>query len=115
MADWRTFLSGFRSAVSEIPSLVVLCADFRKVQMMSDEVVGALLDGLRQYNARIERSALMLPANAPTPRIQMERLLREAENVRRRVCADAADVKAWLSSSLDGAQQARLADFLASQ
>jgi hypothetical protein len=45
--------------------------------------------------------------------VQMERLLREARNLRRRVCSDPAEVKAWLASCLDSTEQARLVEFLA--
>jgi hypothetical protein len=81
---------------------------------MSPELAGACLQSFQEGNARLERSAILLPRNVPTFRLQVERILREAKHPYRRVCKDTAEAKAWLSSCLDSAEQIRLDEFLAS-
>jgi hypothetical protein len=113
VADWLDYSNSVRALAAERPGAIVICADYRQLQVMNREVAAALLDGLREFNTRLYRSALLLPSDAPTLQLQMERILREARNLRRRVCSDAAEVKAWLASCLDAIEQARLAEFLA--
>ena len=113
MADWLNLSSGVRSVAKEIPGPIVICADYRQLQVMHQDVVSPLLDEFRQFNSKVRRSALMMPSNAPTLRRQMEALLREAHHSGRRVCVDAAEVKAWLSSCLDGPERHGLDEFIA--
>lgn len=113
VTDWLDYSNRVRALAAERPGAIVICADYRQLQVMQKEVAAALLEGLREFNPILYRSALLLPSDAPTLLLQMERLLREARNLRRRVCSDAAEVKAWLASCLDSTEQARLVEFLA--
>lgn len=113
LAEWLSLAGSFRRVADEVPGPIVVCADLRRLQWMSEEVASALLVGCVQLNPRILRSALMLPGNVPTLRLQLERLLRQAGNPARRLCLDSAEVKAWLTSSLSAAEQRGLAEFLA--
>lgn len=112
MAEFVGFTELFRSEADKVVGPVVICADYRQLQVLKEEVAIAVLTGLRQFNAKLERSALMLPTHATTLRLQMDRLLREAKHPGRRVCSDAAEVKAWPSSCLDATEQSRLDEFL---
>lgn len=113
MADWLNLSTSVRRVAEEIPGPIVICADYRQLQVMHEELAKPLLEEFRQFNSKVRRSALMMPSNAPTLRRQMERLLREAQHSGRRVCVDPAEVKAWLSSCLDDGERLGLDDFLA--
>jgi len=89
VADWLSYAGRVRSVAEEKAGAMVICADYRGMQVLNKDVADAVLDGFREFNSSVYRSALMLPANAPTLRLQMERLLREAKNLRRRICSDA--------------------------
>jgi hypothetical protein len=110
VADCHEYANRVRGLAAERPGAMVICADYRHLRLMSKEVEAAALDGLRDFNPLLHRSALLLPAGAPT----LLRLVCDARNPRRRICSDAAEVKAWLSSCLDSTEQACLAEFLAS-
>jgi hypothetical protein len=112
-ADWFNCVNSLRAVAAERPGAIVICADFRQLQVMNAEIAAVVLESLRDFNPMLYRSAILLPANAPTLLLQMERLLREARNLRRRICSDGAEVKAWLASCLDSTEQARLVEFLA--
>jgi hypothetical protein len=47
----------------EIRGPIVICADYRQLQVIHQGVVGALLEEFRQFNSKIRRSALMMPSN----------------------------------------------------
>jgi hypothetical protein len=113
VADCRDYANRVRGLAAERPGSIVICADYRRLRLMDKEVAEAALDGLRDLNPLLNRSALLPPADAPALRLQMERLLRDARNPGRRICTDAAEVRAWLSSCLDSTEQARLVEFLA--
>ncbi len=114
MADWHTFSRSFFAAADEAPGPLVLCADYRRLQVLSDDVAKALVSDFRHANPRVHRSAILLPHNAHTVRLQMERMLRDARNAGRRISADPADAKAWLSSELAAPERAALDQFLGS-
>ena len=113
MGSWLHFSNRFREVVGKAHGKLVICADYRLLHPMAPDIANAWLGGLREMNPKLERSALLLPAGAPAVRLQIERVLREAKHPGRRACSDAAEVKAWLSSCLDSAEQARLTQFLA--
>jgi hypothetical protein len=82
----------------------VICADWRGIEVFPPEVGDALLEVLRRDNRRIERSALLLsPANAIF-NLQVERLLREAENPSRRAFRSVEQLLTWLSEVLSPAE-----------
>ncbi len=115
VADWHDLLISVRRVADEKAGAIVVCADFRNVQVMNKELASAALAGLLEFNPRVYRSALLLTGDAHMLRLQLERLLRETRNLRRRICVDTAEAKAWLSSCLGSSEQACLDEFLAPQ
>jgi hypothetical protein len=112
MSDWLSFAKEFRSAAVSIPGQIAVCADYRQLNVMRQDVINAVLEDFRRFNSQVQRSALLLPMSAPTLRLQVEWLLREAQHPGRRVCIGSAEVRAWLSPQLDEAEQRGLDDFL---
>jgi hypothetical protein len=113
VSEWSGLAVSVGKMAATIEAPIVLCADYRRLQLLSEEVAGAVLESFREFNSKLERSALLLPAKASTLRLQIERILREAKHPARRVCVDVAEAKAWLSSCLTENQQLRLEEFLA--
>ena len=111
--ELNEYKMAFRAIVEELGGPFVACTDFRQLQIMNQEVSEALLHTLRNQDARMMRSAVLVPASSPTLRLQCERLTREAANPSRRIFADPEDVKAWLSPCLDAMEQARVLEFFA--
>jgi hypothetical protein len=93
---------------------VVACCDYRGLRVLDDKSAGSALRGMKMVNPKLQRSAVLLPCASATLRLQMERIFRDAGNHARRICTDAAEVKAWLGSCLDAGERAALDRFLAS-
>jgi hypothetical protein len=113
VSEWSGLADSLGKVAVKIGTSIVLCADYRRLQVLGEDVAGAVLASFRQFNSKLERSAVLLPAKAPILRLQMERMIKDAKHDGRRICLDGAEAKAWLSSSLSGAQQLRLDEFLA--
>jgi hypothetical protein len=103
----------FFTVVDGVPGSVVICADYRRLEVMNEDVASAWTRDLVRANAKVQRSALLLPLRADVLRLQIVRVVREARNPQRRICMDAAEAKAWLKSTLDPAEMAGLDGFLA--
>lgn len=104
--------TSLEAIIASAPGPVAICADHRLLRVLAGDAAEALLDGFRHVNPRLVRSALLLPRHDPSLRLQIERLLREANNPSRRICLDAADVRAWLQPCLDTGTQAEVQAFL---
>jgi hypothetical protein len=99
-------------AIADLPGKVVICSDYSNLQALPTDVIPAFVDVLRRANARLDRAALVMPRHGTTLRHQMEGMLRKAHHPNRRLCADSAEAKAWLSSLLTREEQIRLDEFL---
>jgi hypothetical protein len=91
---------------------VIICTDYSNLRALPSDVFPAFVDVLKRANLRLERAALVMPRKGTTLRHQMEVLLRQANHPNRRLCADPAEAKAWLSSLLSREEQLRLDQFL---
>ncbi|MGH7435579.1 MAG: hypothetical protein ACRENE_07880 [Polyangiaceae bacterium] len=104
-------------ALVELQPPTVVCCDYRGLRTLDDETAAAAVQAMRAVNAKLQRSAVLLPGSSSNLRLQIERLCRDARDAgspRRRVCSDAAEAKAWLGSSLDEEERRALDRFLAS-
>jgi hypothetical protein len=68
---------------------------------------------LLRMNQRLVRSAILTLPENPTTNLQVVRLVREAENERRRLFTDPQDMQVWLAEVLSREALARLRAFLA--
>jgi hypothetical protein len=112
MADLLDLSRQLRAAMDGIPGSIIGCADYRLLRGIDGEVADGLVELIRQANPKVRRSALLMPIDASTSRLQLDQVLRQG-HAERRICADVAEAKAWLSSHLDAAERARLGEFLA--
>ena len=113
VAEWNAFLRPFRRAVAATQGRLVICADYRELRVLTPAVAEAVLDSLKTVNQRHDRSALLLPKNAPTLRLQLDRLVREAKDTNRRTCILPEEAEAWLAPCLNEQERTRLTQFLA--
>jgi hypothetical protein len=112
MGEWSAFMRPFRQAVASTPGRLVICADFRGLRVLTPLVAEAVLESWKRLNPSHERTALLVPKNSHTLRLQLDRLVREAKDVNRRTCVEPEEAEAWLAPHLDGDERARLTLFL---
>jgi hypothetical protein len=100
--------------VSKLPADLkyVIAADWRSVTVMSPETATRVRTMLSRSNARVERSSILTAADQSTANLQVERLVREAENENRRHFIRTRDLHNWLSEVLTPMESRRLSDFL---
>jgi hypothetical protein len=99
-------------AISRVDGPVLICSDYSNLQALPSDVFSAFVEVLRRANPRLDRAALLMPRKGSTLRPQMEALLERAPHPNRRLCADPAEAKAWLSSMLTKEEDLRLDQFL---
>jgi hypothetical protein len=95
-----------------VPTQVVIAADWRQCPIFAADVADRALKMLKDFNDRIERSAILHRLDAPSSVLQIMRLIRETGFEHRRVFTDAGAVKRFLGEKLDLAEQAQLDTFL---
>jgi hypothetical protein len=97
---------------AKIRKRLVSCVDMLRLQVLAPPVADRIAKMLRQRGGAIDRTACLLPREAATLALQIERLHRDAGNPGRRAFRDAAAVETWLGEVLDEAERARLSAFL---
>lgn len=112
MAEFDQYCADLRACCERVPGRLVGCADIRRVQLFPPDVADALIGLLTSVNTKFERSAILLPAQAPTFAMQMERLVRQSKSAARKTFRDGGAAARWLSEILSRAEAARLDDFV---
>jgi hypothetical protein len=102
------------AALDTIPKdqLVLIAADWRRCQLMSPSAANAMGLMLGDFNARIERSAILGSPSAPGAVLQFLRVVRESRHPARRVYEERAPMLTWLGECLTDAERERLIDFI---
>jgi hypothetical protein len=90
----------------------VIAADWRSVTVMSPETAARARAMLTKSNARMVRSAILTHSDQSLTNLQIQRLVREAENENRRHFISAREQYLWLAEVLTREESARLAEFL---
>ena len=99
-------------ALQQVASKVVICTDWRDLNVLGPEVADAVVNMLRVTNVRVERGAILLgPLNAVFS-LQVERVLRDAKNPGRRSFRRRGDLLAWIAEVLNPAELSGAARFL---
>jgi len=112
VSDVAMFGMQAAQAIAKARGNIVICSDYSNLQALPSDVFPAFVEVLRRANPRLERAALVMPHKGTSLRHQMEALLRQATHPNRRLCADSAEARAWLSSLLNREEQVRLDQFL---
>jgi hypothetical protein len=91
---------------------VVIAADWRACQVMTQPAAAALGSMLASFNARIERSAILGSPNSPLAVLQFLRVVRETRHPGRRVFEDRRAMFTYLGECLSPAERDRLERFI---
>jgi hypothetical protein len=94
------------------PPLVVAILDARTYGLEPPDATDYFVGALRRDNPRIERSAFVIEPHQNLLALQLERVIREAGNPRRRLFRSAPAAAAFLRSALTTEESARLDAFL---
>jgi hypothetical protein len=102
------------AAIDTIPKeqRVVIAADWRQCQLMSQQAASALGPMIGYFNARIERSAILGSPTSPVAVLQFLRVVRESGHPARRVYEERAPMLTWLGNCLTDAERERLIEFI---
>ena len=95
----------------ELGTEALFCVDWRRLRVLAPEVATALAELLKGGNSRTLRSAALIDGRA-TFGLQMERVIREANNPSRRAFRDPVEMVEWLGELATPAESARARDFL---
>jgi hypothetical protein len=112
--------------VEEIPSItrsmteilerttdsLVAILDARAYGVEPPEAADHFVGSLRRDNPRIERSAFLIDAGQALLGLQLERVIREAQNPRRRLFRSVSEAVSYLAPVLTREESARLDAFL---
>jgi hypothetical protein len=110
------FLQDIVRLTTAQPAKIVACTDLRGGTRTTDpDSIDIIAGIIRSENPRLERNALLVPAMAPTFTLQMERMIKSAGTVQRRIFKSRGEAEAWLGEVLTGAERARLRTFLDEQ
>lgn len=116
MDDTTRFLQDIIRLIGAQTAKVVACTDLRSGSRTIDPSSIDFIAGImRSENPRLERNALILSSMSPTFALQMERMVKTAGAVQRRIFKTRGEAEAWLGEVLTGAERARLRTFLDEQ
>jgi hypothetical protein len=92
----------------EMKGQCVVIGDYRATRFLLEEDAAQLVQMLRRYNDRIERSAILVSEQSAVGVLQMERMVRETKHPQRRAFRDPHEAAAWLGEVLTPAERDRL-------
>jgi hypothetical protein len=96
------------------PFQAVVCGDYSQASILPASMANRLAEVFRHYTPRVERSGLLVAADSAVAVLQMERLIRHADNPGRKAFRHLVELKEWLSDVLDVSERARLEKFFQS-
>jgi hypothetical protein len=112
VADADRYSAALRGAYESAPGRLVGCADLRESELFPPDVADKLVPLLTSVNTKFERIATLLPHKGATFQMQVDRLVRAAENPSRRTFREPLEAHAWLSVLLTTEERRRLTEFL---
>lgn len=115
LADVDAMDKAIGAAFATIPSnvSVVICADWRRTQLMADGASDRFGKMIGSYNARIQRSGILANPDSPVSVLQFIRVVRESNHPNRKLFHDVGALTRYLEDLLRPNELVRLQDFLA--
>jgi hypothetical protein len=108
----RVDIAAANVAIAEIARRVegqcVVIGDYRATKFLLEDDAAQLVQTLRRFNDRIERSAILVSVSSAVGVLQMERMVRETKHPQRRAFRDPHEAAAWLGEVLTPAERERL-------
>ncbi len=105
------FQAAMRDVFRKAGPKSVVCADWRPAGVLAPDVAEGISSLLRVGNAFFERSAILLGQDQALFGMQVERVVREANNPARRTFRDPLKMRKWLAEVLDAEEVRRMNDF----
>ncbi len=112
LEDAKAYSAELLHRTLEHPQPLVLCADHRRVGIYSQVVADELASLFGRMNTRLDRVTVLVARSNATLSLQLERIVREAKNPRRRVYYDVAPALEFLALSLGPSEIERARTFL---
>jgi hypothetical protein len=91
---------------------VVIAADWRGCELMTQPAANALGPMIGAFNARIDRSAILGSATSPIAVLQFLRVVRDTKHPGRKVFEERGPMLHYLGEALTPAERERLMQFL---
>jgi hypothetical protein len=91
---------------------MVTVVDWRRCPLMQEEAATRLITSLRTGNPRLERSAALVSQKSSVAVLQFLRLVREGDNLERRLFYEPEPLIEWLAQVLTPEELTRLREFL---
>ena len=110
--DLQQALMAVARVAAKIDGPVVVCTDWRAIDVFPPEIADMMLAALQKANPGILRSAILQAPTAAVFHLQVDRVLRAAQNPSRRSFRDPVQMLAWLGEVLDAEEQKHAAAFL---
>ena len=110
--EQREALVKFGGLAAAVGEKFIAVADCREARIFPPEVEEGFARLMRNDNPHIERAAILVSASAVFS-LQLERLVREAGNPRRRTFRSLIDLESWLGEILTTDEKLGLARFFA--
>ena len=110
LPDVEAFVAEVRAHLTHLGGGAVYCVDCEKTGLFPPRVADALIALMKSDNPAIARTGVLVNGSA-TFGMQVERMLREADNPCRRSFRDAEELLSWLceATDADGADDLRSA------
>ena len=110
----QQFVKELTAIIASIPSKYVGVVDLLEAHVFPGAVADTLIQLLSTASPRVERTAMLIGESA-TFALQVERVIRTANNENRHVFRRPQELEAWLDEVLTLEERARLKHFLASR
>jgi glutathione S-transferase len=91
---------------------IVTVADWRRISIMSPDASERLRHRMALLNPRTQRSAALVPSEAPVAVLQFVRVVREANFHDRKIFSAVQELTSWLQEVLSREETQRLREFL---
>jgi hypothetical protein len=86
--------------------------DFRRASILPPELADMLVSLLHGPNPGLLRNGVLIPSASATVAMQLTRIVREADDERRRVFRREPELEGWLGEVLSELERPRLHEFL---
>jgi hypothetical protein len=113
MADTQSMVTRLVGILAASQARFVGCGDLRRATVVTPEITDASIALLRRENPRIDRTGFLIDSVGAVLGMQLERIVREANNPARKVFRDPVALRAFLEPVLTVAERRRLEVFLA--
>ena len=113
MEEIPVLVQTMKEIFDRAPAQVVAILDARTYGVEPQDATDHFLAAIKRDNPRVERSAFLIDRDQALLGLQLDRLIREAGNPRRRLFRSVAGAVTFLQPVLTPDEQARLDAFLA--